>query len=459
MTIREIAIAFGFKVDSASEKKVEQTVSKLKSMASKALSAIGIGFSLVQMNKLVEEWHSVNKVLSTVNTELSSQQALQDRITEAANSCKLNYGDMCKYVTNLVKTGSGFFSTAEDAADFLTLANKAFQLTGATESQIASLNSVLTTTFNTGKLSAGGFNTIMQNSPDIINYLSKSLGVSERQIKALGLSGSITAKQLYTAFRNSAEGISDSYDNMRLTISDALRIIRNEFGTWLYQTDEGLQVTNGIAKFLVRAFRGLHGVLKSLVNMFQRLVNLLGSTARAATLVAAAVGAIIVAFKYEKIVAGIKAIGSALAAGGGKILLVVAAILLCIAVLDDLIAFASGDDSFIGGLFEKMGVDAEGLRQVLQELFATLKEIFGKIFQTVGKAIADEVDNAETDDTEGPKKKAEVITQLQKLIPAVLKPFITYKMLDALVQTVFDGIERYAKKQVKKKAEKTDEDS
>ena len=77
----------------------------------------------------------------------------------------------------------------------------------------------------------------------------------------------------------------------------------------------------------------------------------------------------------------------------------------------------------------------------------------------ITKAIADEVDNAENDDVEGYAKKAEVIAQLQKLIPAVLKPFITYKMLDALVQTVFDGIERYAKKQVTKKAEKTDEDS
>lgn len=75
----------------------------------------------------------------------------------------------------------------------------------------------------------------------------------------------------------------------------------------------------------------------------------------------------------------------------------------------------------------------------------------------ITKAIADEVDNAETDDTEGPKKKAEVITQLQKLIPAVLKPFITYKMLDALVQSVFDGIERYAKKQVEKKAASKDD--
>lgn len=77
----------------------------------------------------------------------------------------------------------------------------------------------------------------------------------------------------------------------------------------------------------------------------------------------------------------------------------------------------------------------------------------------ITKAIADEVDKAEIDEVDGPAKKAEVIAQLQKLIPAVLKPFITYNMLDRLVQTVFDGIERYAKKQVVKKEDKKDENS
>lgn len=76
----------------------------------------------------------------------------------------------------------------------------------------------------------------------------------------------------------------------------------------------------------------------------------------------------------------------------------------------------------------------------------------------ITKAIAGEIDNAEAEDIEGPKKKAEVIAQLQNLIPAVLKPFITYAMLDKLVQTVFDGIERYAKKQVAKKAARKDDE-
>lgn len=388
MTIREIAIAFGFEVDSASEKKAEQTIGKLKSMATKALSAIGIGFSLVQMNKLVEEWYSVNKVLNTVNTELGSQKALQDRINEAANSCKLNYADMCNYVTDLVKTGSGFFSTAEDAADFLQLANQAFQVAGATESQIASLNGVLTTTFNTGKLSAGGFNTIMQASPDIIEYLSKSLGVSERQVKALGLSGSITAKQLYTAFRNSADGISASYENMRMTISDALRVIRNEFGTWLYQTDEGLELTNTIARIMVRAFRSFLGVLKSVSNTLERLTKLFGSAQRALLFLATAITAVIAAFKWQKITAGLKAIAQALQAVNVKLLLIVGIVLLVIAVIDDLIAFVNGDDSLIGSIFEKMGIDAEGLRVALKQLFDAFKKMFEMIVPILQKLIS-----------------------------------------------------------------------
>lgn len=64
--------------------------------------------------------------------------------------------------------------------------------------------------------------------------------------------------------------------------------------------------------------------------------------------------------------------------------------------------------------------------------------------------ITAEIDEEEIDGVSGATKKAEVITQLQKLIPAVIKPFITVKVLDALVQIAFERIESYAKKQVEK---------
>lgn len=388
MTIRDIAIAFGVEVNDDSVKKAEQSITKLKSFATKALAMIGIGFSLVKMRALIEEWYSVDKVLKTVKSDLSDFSDLQDYITKAANNCRLEYSAMADYVASLVKTGSSFFSTAEDAADFLELANKAFQVSGASASEISSLNSVLTTTFNTGKLSASGFTSIMNTCPDIVNYLADSLGMTTQQVKALGLSGTITAKQLYNALYNSADAIGDAYENLSLTITDALTIIKNEWGTWLAQMNETYDITNTIAKVMIRAFRWILSVVKSVMNAFDRLVSLLHSTKAAFALVAAAITAVIVAFKWKSIVSGLQNIASALTGVGGKILLVVGLIILIILLIDDLIAFANGDDSLIGAMFEKAGVDAEGLRSALQELFAAFTKIFNLIMPIIKQLIS-----------------------------------------------------------------------
>ena len=44
MTIRDIAIAFGYEVDKKTESKAEESIQALKDTATKALGAIGIGF-------------------------------------------------------------------------------------------------------------------------------------------------------------------------------------------------------------------------------------------------------------------------------------------------------------------------------------------------------------------------------------------------------------------------------
>lgn len=409
MTIRDIAISFGFDVDSASEKKVQNTVNNLKNMATRALSAIGIGFSLVQLNRLVEEWDSVNRILKNVSTNLQSQVEVQNKILDAANACRVAYSDMCNYATDLVKTGSRFFSNVEDAADFLSIVNKAFKVSGATESQVASLNSVLTQTFNTGKLSASGFNTIMNQSPDIIRYLAESLGISERQVKALGLAGNITAKQLYTAFQNSTASIDEAYQNLDITISESLLLIRNNFGTWIAQMNEAYGITNYIARLLTRAFNSVLTILKTLISWFDRLVNLFGSAQRAVAFLGATMTAVFIAIKWQSILStitnAVRSFGTALAAANIKLLAIIAVVLLAIAVIDDLIAFMNGDESLIGSIFEKFGIDGEVFRQLLLQIVNLLKSILVPVL-TVLQAVMS------------------ILGKLLNAILTALKPFI-----------------------------------
>ena len=54
MTIRDIAVAFGYEVDEKSVSHAENTIKNIKGMATKLLGAIGIGFSIAGMASLAE---------------------------------------------------------------------------------------------------------------------------------------------------------------------------------------------------------------------------------------------------------------------------------------------------------------------------------------------------------------------------------------------------------------------
>ena len=54
MTIRDIGILFGYKVDQSSEQKVEGSIKSLKSMASKVLGAVGITLSVAGIKSAID---------------------------------------------------------------------------------------------------------------------------------------------------------------------------------------------------------------------------------------------------------------------------------------------------------------------------------------------------------------------------------------------------------------------
>jgi len=100
----------------------------------------------------------------------------------------------------------------------------------------------------------------------------------------------------------------------------------------------------------------------------------------------------------------------------------------------------------------------EIIETILMVLFAVISIVISfvtyyfSVRKKIAEAVAKEVNGAEVDGAVGEDKKAEVVEQLGKLVPTILKPFITDKVLETLTQAAFDSIEAYAKKQVAKEA-------
>lgn len=66
----------------------------------------------------------------------------------------------------------------------------------------------------------------------------------------------------------------------------------------------------------------------------------------------------------------------------------------------------------------------------------------------------DGINSAEDTDKVRQEKMAEAVKTVYELIPAVARPFISEKLVETIIQGIFDKAEEYAKKQVDKENNK-----
>lgn len=391
MTIRDIAIAFGYEVDEQSEKKANESIDKLKSVATKALGAIGIGFSLVNANEIITEFGKINAQIQNATKDLSDQRAIQDQIIAAANEARASYADIANITSKLVQQNSDLFDVA-GAARYAELTTKLFKSENKEQGDILALQDAINVSFAKGAVEAETIGQIIEQSPAAADLLARHIGAARSELEQMASDGKISLEQLRDAFLNNADEIEAAFGNVDLTISDALLNIRNQWGLWLAQMDKTLGVTKTIAKVMTRTFTQFMNVLRKVQTYTERFVKKVGGAENALKLLAMAAGAIFIALNAGKILDFLKNAKSLLTGINLKTVALVAAILLIALAIDDFINFMQGNDSVIGVIFEKWGIDAdevrkriieawEGIKAFLLRTWAAIKDIFKGVLQ------------------------------------------------------------------------------
>lgn len=86
----------------------------------------------------------------------------------------------------------------------------------------------------------------------------------------------------------------------------------------------------------------------------------------------------------------------------------------------------------------------------------TLVVIIIGYYQHIKKRLEQEalnaINKAEETDKIGAEKMQDAIKMVYDMIPAIARPFISEKMIEVVIQGVFDKVEEYAKKQIEKKS-------
>lgn len=389
MTLRELLIGLGFKIDESSEKKAEQGIQGLKDKATQLLGAIGIGFSLANLNELSEEFRTTNDQIAQATRLLGDQDEIQQKILDSANRTRATYADTARMVSNLVQENSDLFGTVDEAIAFNDAATMLFRTAGKTNEQIAGLMEAINKSFAKGVVDSETISQLLEQSPEFIALLNERLGTTSDQLEQMVADGKISLADLKGAVVDNADEIAAAFDGTSYKISDAMLNIRNQFGLWVADMDETLGISEAIGTTMVRSFNVVMDVLRQVQVRFEWLAEKVGGTEnlfRIIGTVAASAFGVIALPKLLTFLTTLQKIDKALLAARLKMLGIIAVVTVIVLLIQDFIAFMSGDNSLIGSLFDKAGIGAENARQTILNAWTTVKEFLLTMWGVIKQA-------------------------------------------------------------------------
>ena len=386
VTIAEFINKVGFKVKNEDVDKVNNTISGIKDTATKLLGAIGIGFSLTAVNGLVEEFTRVNNQIRNATEALGDQRDIQEEIMAAAEATRTSYSDTANVVSMLVKGNSELFGNVDEAVKFNNAATMLFKSAGKTNEDIASLMEAINKSFQKGYVDSETISQLLERAPEAVALLNKRLGTTSDQLEDIATEGTMTIEDLKAAFIDNIDEIEAGFGNVQYSITDALTVIRSKWGLWLAQTNETLGITDGIGRFMVSAFNNVISVLNRVRNAVTWLGDKLGGVDKLFRLIAITAAAAFAVFNFSKITSGLSSISKLLTTINVKTLAIIAIIVLLALLVEDFINFMQGNDSLIGSLLEKAGVDVEAVRQTIINAWNAIKSFLLSVWDAIKKA-------------------------------------------------------------------------
>lgn len=388
MTIRDIGILFGYKVDQASEQKVEGSIKSLKSMASKVLGAVGITLSVAGAKKAidgcVEVASSVEEMENKFNVVFGDMRNEVNKwAQEYSDAIGRNKNDIKTYLADQQNLLVGFGMTRQAGAEM------AEQMTSLALDLASFGNMDETASVNAMTKAVMGESEAAKTLGAVLNDSTRAQAMA-----TLGLKGTYDKLDQLTKMQVNYQAILQQSPD---AIGDCQRSLDSYESTKKRYIAKLKEIKTIVGQFFLPTYQKILGIgakgLTRIRDWLQKLTDLtdkLGGSQRVLSVLAAAFTAMLVAMNLKKIgaaITGFTKLARAIGLGHGKALAFFAVFLLLALVIEDFISFMRGDKSLLGTMLERAGVDCEKLRQNIVGVWTKIKQAIGYIGEGIRNVV------------------------------------------------------------------------
>lgn len=426
-------MSFGYEIDRNSEKQAESSIQGIKSMASKLLGAIGVVFSIRGMADLAQAAADAEalksqftQVFGEMEQEAASKlQAISDDTGVAVNRMKGSFTQIAAFAK----------TTGLEQAESLDIANRAMSAVAdsaafydrSIEDVTETMRSFLKGNFENDAALGLSCTEVTRNTAANALYGKsfKDLSEAEKQFTLLQM---VEDANKASGALGQAARESDTWTNQLGNLQQAMTDLKAAAGSTFLKPAVGvLKLLTGLAQGAATAISGLtaenglltvateryHALVKRLQpaidrvtstlsdgmsrgrEIVQGVVDRLGGVENALSILAIFASAFLVAMSWGKVIEGARmftkvlhGINSVLNVGNLKLLAIAAAVTAVALIVEDFIHFLLGNDSVIGTIFDKAGIGAENVRQVIIKAWNAVVGFLGRTWDTIKNIVS-----------------------------------------------------------------------
>lgn len=213
----------------------------LRSIQSIALTAVGGTFltSMVRdVGAVADQFNSLRARIALVTGDGPAFEAAFEGVRQIALDTGTALETTSDLFTRVAKAGKDVGLSQEQSLQLTKTINEAVQLSGSSAQASDAAITQLIQGLQAGVLRGEEFNSVMENSPRVVQALADGLGVTTAELRKMAQEGRLTAEVVLNAVLGQSAAVSAEFEKLPPTIGRALQNLNTNWATYIGQVDK-----------------------------------------------------------------------------------------------------------------------------------------------------------------------------------------------------------------------------
>lgn len=173
---------------------------------------------------------------------------VQEKLLQLANRTRVDLDGVVTLYARLGRSADALGVSQDRLLGFVETFSQALKISGASTAEANSTVLQLSQALASGYLRGAELNAVLEAGGRAAQALADGLGVPIGQLKKLGEAGDLEAGRVIDAIESQSQTIQVEFDQMKLTVGDAMTVVNNKFLGFLGKVDQAVGASTDLAE-------------------------------------------------------------------------------------------------------------------------------------------------------------------------------------------------------------------